>query len=163
MTARAAAATAEAEAKADTDADEAPVEVEVKGVVRVLTRADILAAEDIDYEYLDVPEWGGTLRVRGMTGTERDRYDAESFIAGQKQGGTPLDEFRVRRVAKCIVDDNGLRIFSDQDIAALGQKNGAVLDRIDDVIVRLSKVGEAAVEKEKADLKAVPSDGSGTD
>lgn len=132
-----------------------------------LGRDAILAALDIKYEYVDTPEWGGRVRVRSLTGSERDQYDGETYAAQQAaktQGrGTPLTDFRVRRVAKAIVDDDGRRVFSDKDVAALGQKNSAVIDRIDDVVVRLSGMGTASVEEAVADLKVVPSEGSGSD
>ena len=149
-------------AAAEGEVDEAPPTPTVAAGPRLLTRAAILAAPDTTYEDMEIPEWGGVIRVRSLTGTERDAYDSESYLASQQKGGTALDQFRVRRVAKCIVDENGLRVFSDADVAVLGEKNGSVIDRIDDVIVRLSGIGQDAVDKAKADLKADPSAGSGS-
>lgn len=134
----------------------------------VLGRDAILAALDIVYEYVDTPEWGGRVRVRSLTGSERDQYDADMYAANQAtraQGrgpSVPVD-FRLRRVAKAIVDDDGKRVFSDKDVVALGQKNALVIDRIDDVVVRLSGMGATSVQEAVADLKVVPSEGSGSD
>lgn len=128
----------------------------------LLTRAAILAAEDIRFAYVEVPEWGGRVRVRSLTGTERDQYDAESWRASQVDGGSALANFRVRRVARAIVNENGDRVFADKDVAALGAKNGGVIDRIDDVVVELSGMSSDSRDKAKADLKVVPSEGSGS-
>jgi len=40
----------------------------------LLTRDEILKAEDIQYETVPVPEWapGGTVRVKTLSGEERD-------------------------------------------------------------------------------------------
>ena len=41
-----------------------------------LTRDAILQATDLTFEDVAVPEWGGVVRVRGLTGTERDAFEA---------------------------------------------------------------------------------------
>ena len=47
-----------------------------------LTRDEILQAQDIQFEDVKVPEWNGTVRVRGLTGVERDALEA-SLIEGK--------------------------------------------------------------------------------
>lgn len=136
---------------------------------RLMTRAGILDAADVTYEYVPVPEWGGEgaeVRVRSMTGKERDAYDAESYRlqqANQTDAGAMLANFRARRVGRSVVDENGERLFSDKDIAALGEKNAAVIDRLDDAVSRLSGMDADAVKKAVEALKAGLSDGSGSD
>ena len=127
----------------------------------LLDRAAILAADDIKTEDVPVPEWGGTVRIRSLTGSERDQYDAEAYRA-QQVGGEPLVDFRVRRVAKALIGPDGKRLFSDADLAALGAKNGAVIDRLDDVVARLAGLTPQAVQEALAVLKGGPSGGSGT-
>jgi len=138
--------------------------------VRYLTRADILAADDIQYRVVEVPEWGGPVRLKSMTGTERDAYDAESYrqqaAATTPEAGTvpgSIANFRVRRVARSIVDERGRRVFSDADMAALGAKNGAVIDRLDDVVAELSGLDAGATARATAALKAAPSAEAGSD
>ena len=41
----------------------------------LLSKADILGCNDIPTELVEVPEWGGSVKVRGMTAGERDRFD----------------------------------------------------------------------------------------
>ena len=150
--------------RADGDAQaESGVVAEAPRMV-LLDRAAILAADDIRYETVDVPEWGGTVRVRSLTGSERDKYDAESWAlpSGGKDAKGALTDFRVRRVAKAIVDENGASLFSEHDIAALGAKNGAVIDRIDDVVTRLSGMNQEAVKAALEALSGGPNGGSGS-
>ncbi len=134
------------------------------GMVALLTRDAILAADDITYEYVDVPEWGGRVRVRARTGTERDAYDAESYAYsdGGKKPGDAVRDFRIRRVARCIVDENGLPLFTVADIALLGRKNAKAIDRVDDVVARLSGMDDNAVKAALESLRGGPSEGSGT-
>ena len=132
----------------------------------LLTRDAILAFEDVQYEYVDVPEWGGgRIRVRSLTGSDRDAYDAESWAQGQKSPSdtaAPLRDFRIRRVARAIVDEDGAPVFSPADVKALGEKNARAIDRIDDVVARLSGLDNEQVRMALDALKGVPSGGSGS-
>ena len=40
----------------------------------LLSKEAILAAQDLPSEDVEVPEWGGTVRVRGLDGKGRDEY-----------------------------------------------------------------------------------------
>jgi len=129
-----------------------------------LSRDDILKAEDTTPEEVPVPEWGGTVLVRGMTGKERDQFEVslaeESAGAVQVQrgraGGRPpgrnLVNMRAKIVARCVVTDEGERMFSDADVAALGEKSGAPIDRIFTVAARLSGMGEEDTEEMAANF-----------
>ena len=41
----------------------------------LLTREAILARDDEQSETVEVPEWDGSVRVRGLTGRERDLWE----------------------------------------------------------------------------------------
>src|SRR5258708_17507021 len=119
-----------------------------------LSKDDILKAEDRTPVEVECPEWGGSVLVRGMTGKERDQFEVsrveESSQAVQVQrgraGGRPsgpnLVNMRAKIVARCVVDDDGQRMFSDADVVALGEKSGAAIDRIFTVASRLSGMSE---------------------
>ena len=42
----------------------------------MLTREQILQSDDLPCETVPVPEWGGEVQVRTMTGTDRDAFEA---------------------------------------------------------------------------------------
>ena len=44
--------------------------------MKALTRDEILGADDLKTESVKVPEWGGTVLVRELTGAERDEWEA---------------------------------------------------------------------------------------
>lgn len=102
----------------------------------------ILAAEDIGSEDLAVDEWGGVkVRVRGLTGTERDAYEAKAVAL--RNGGQDVElrlaDFRARLVVKCLYDpESNERIFADSEVSALGGKSAVVLERLFMVAQRLS-------------------------
>jgi hypothetical protein len=49
-------------------------------------------------------------------------------------------------LSRCIVDDEGERVFADTDASALGQKNARVLDRLFQVASRLSGLDDDEAE-----------------
>lgn len=96
----------------------------------ILGKDAILAAEDVKFEEVPVPEWGGTVRLKSMTGTQRDAFEDKSM---DQRGDNPkmnLTNFRSRLLSLCIVDGNGERCFSDVEVPLLGQKNANVLERL---------------------------------
>jgi hypothetical protein len=112
-----------------------------------LTRKEILQAGDLEIEDVEVPEWGGVVRVRGLTGEERDALEMAMITRKGKSIEIQGSNFRARLVAMSVVDERGERIFSDSDVAALGNKSGHALQRVFEVAQRLSGFSEADVEE----------------
>lgn len=133
-------------------------------VVPVLGREAILSAADIQTEQVMVPEWGGAVLVRGLTGAERDAFEASVVVPGSKGGGSVrLEMLRAKLCARSIVDEQGARVFSDADVKALGAKSAAALQRVFNVAMRLSGLSDQDVESLAAGLKNDPSAGSTSD
>ena len=115
---------------------------------KVLSRSDILGiADDIQTEMVDVPEWGGSVLVRGLTGAERDRFEAG--IVGEKKSDKKLNyhNFRARLVVMSVVDEEGKRLFTHADVEALGQRAAASLAKIYDKAQELSGLSDDDVEE----------------
>lgn len=121
----------------------------------VLTKEQILGVQDLIIERVDVPEWGGVVCVRPITGTDRDSL--EIAFKDTRIG------FRARLAAKSICDESGQRIFTDADVLALGEKNATALDRVITVALRLAGMTEAAAEEAEKNLMSCQSGDSGSD
>lgn len=124
----------------------------------LLNAEAILAADDKLFEDVPCPEWKGVVRIRGLTGRERDDY--EISLASIGPGGTVkqrLSGAREKLVAKTAIDAKGHRLFSDEQAALLGQKSGLVLDRLFDAALRMSGMRNADVELLAKNLIAAPS------
>ena len=96
----------------------------------VLTREAILSADDLRAETVDVPEWGGKVRIRTMTGSERDAFESSLIGTGGKDTSKNLRDLRARFASLVIVDESNERLFSEKDVKALGRKSAAALDRV---------------------------------
>jgi hypothetical protein len=102
----------------------------------------ILAARDLPFEVVEVKEWGGAVHVSTMSGAERERF--LDSIKGSEQ--TPT-EFASRMLSAVVVGEDGERLFTVEDMAALGEKNPEVVGRVLEVAMRINGYGPKAVEE----------------
>jgi len=110
----------------------------------LLNKADILSASDECFELVLVPEWGGEVRVSSMSAFSRDQFEAS--IIG-KNGGQNLQNIRAKLAAATLTDEAGKLLFTEKDLAKLGGKSAAALDRVFEVAQRLNGMSNADVEE----------------
>lgn len=113
----------------------------------LLTRDAILNVLDLQTEDVEVPEWGGMVRVRGLTGSERDAFEQSIMEQRGRDVALNLRNIRAKLVALSVVDEQGNRVFSDADVKALGQKSAMALQRVFEVAQRLSGLRNEDVEE----------------
>lgn len=121
-----------------------------------LQRGEIVAMVDAVFEDIEVPEWDRIVRVKSLTATERDLFEA-SLVAGEgRNRSANLVNIRAKLVAMCMVDDTGARYYVDTKAGAaeLGARNGAVLDHIFSVCQRLG--GFSTKDMEEIEKNSVP-------
>lgn len=109
----------------------------------LLNKEAILAARDLTTEDVAVPEWGGTVRVRVMSGAARDSLNAK---LRDGSGGIDLVGYRTRLLVRCIVNEDGSPTFSEAELDALNTKSSLAIDRIFAVADRINAVQPAAVD-----------------
>ena len=126
----------------------------------LLTKSAILAANDLKTQDVDVPEWGGAVRVRAFSGRERDAFEASLVRGDGKDRKVDLTNMRARLVALSVVDEAGQRVFTDEEVDLLGAKSGAALDRVFAVAQGLNGLSGADVEALVKNSSAAPSGGS---
>jgi len=126
------------------------------------TAADILALpSDIVIEEVPVPEWNDSVLIRSMSGAERDAFE----MANRKKGQTDLRNYRARYLVRCIVNENGTKIFTDAQAAELGKRSSKVIDRLYAVAAKLSGMddeSEAEVEG-NSEEETTPETADGSD
>jgi hypothetical protein len=124
----------------------------------ILSKEQILAAQDLETETVDVPQWGGSVLVRSMTARERGQLMAN--IVDQQGGARKVKyaELQVRTCAASIVDAQGARMFDEADIAKLSRKSSGALQLVFDVAQRLSGMTDDQVKELTEDFAETPSD-----
>ncbi len=132
----------------------------------LLTREQILQAEDLPSEVVEIPEWNGSVIVRGLTGSGRGIFQnsimSQNGNVNSKNVMVDMKEAEMRLVAYCVVDENGKRLFSEKDIAELGKKSGSAINRISDVAMRLSGFTQEDLQELTENLTETQSGVSGS-
>lgn len=123
----------------------------------LLTKSAILSADDLKTEDVEVPEWGGTVRVRAFSGRERDAFEASLVRGDGKDRKVDLTNMRARLVALTVVDETGQKLFTHDDVDLLGAKSGAALDRVFAVAQKLNGLSAADVEDLTKNSSGAPS------
>jgi hypothetical protein len=112
----------------------------------MLTKEQILQAKDLPTETVFVPEWGGEVIVRTMSGTERDAFEKSIMDMSGKDAAVNLSNIRAKLCAKVLVDEKGERMFNDREIDLLGKKSASALDKIFFVAQRLNGLSDKDVK-----------------
>jgi len=119
----------------------------------ILGKKEIMAAVDIKTQIVPVPEWGGDVYVKNLSGSEREEYESSLYVM---DNGKPVVSVRsmasakLRLCALSLCDDKGGRIFDIKEVAELGKKSSTAIDRVYDAILEVSGLSkEIVAELEK--------------
>ena len=108
---------------------------------KLLSRDDILLCTDEKFKDVEVPEWGGTVRVRSLTGLQR------SQLLSAMSENAATEDWIERLVAACICNEKGGPLFSQDDVKLLKEKNSAALNRVFDAADNLNGISGKQVEE----------------
>jgi hypothetical protein len=117
----------------------------------MLTREMILGAEDRKPVPVNVPEWGGQVFVRTMSGSETIQY--QTRFVGQDEANPQV---MAGLVALTACDETGKLLFSLDDVAQLSSKSGVALARVWNASRKLNLVTDADVETLAGKSEAAP-------
>ena len=134
-----------------------------KPKTKILTKDDILNANDIQIELVSAPEWGGDVYVKSLTGTEVDQY-TKSIIESKGNNQTVnFDNIRSKLCALAICDEKGKRLFDNKEISLLSKKNSAALIRCFKKAQSLSGLNDEDIKELADGLQENPLEDSASD
>jgi len=128
-----------------------------------LTREAILAAEDRTFGEVDCPEWGGTVKIRSITGLQRDAYEQSLIEQRGNDRQMNLRHARAKLIVMCAVGDDGRPLFTAEDLRALSAKNAKPLDRLFDACRDIAGLTDDDVKKITEDFGETQGDESTSD
>ncbi len=135
----------------------------------LLSRDEILEADDLDTEDVSVPEWAPKnapnkneyiVRIRTLMAEDRDKFEASTVEQRGNKTKQNLANFRARLVSMCIINDAGEVMFNPKDIPALGKKSARALGRVFDACQRLNGFTAQDVEELTEGFDDAPSEES---
>lgn len=103
---------------------------------KTLTFDEILATRDLAIQEVEVPSWGGKIKIQELTKAARDRLAKEATVNGQVDS----DRLQVLMLAECIVEP---KITAEQ-AQQLWEKSAAAVDKILFAILDINGLGELA-------------------
>ena len=114
-----------------------------------LTLSEILSAKDGKTTEVKVPEWGGSVFLRVMSGSERDEYD-NCLLTRLAAEGKRLKEnrgIRQKLLMLTLCDESGARMLATEaDANKLFAKSATVLQRLFEASQSLNALNDEAVE-----------------
>ncbi|MEV4093785.1 hypothetical protein [Streptosporangium saharense] len=130
----------------------------------LLGREQILAANDLPVEDVPVPEWGGEVRLRGLTGAELDEYQGSLVVQtanGQQKAN--LRNATAKLVSRCAIDEDGAPLFEPKDLLKLSSKSAVALQRLFAVAQKLNGLTDDDMRELVEDFSDDPSASSPSD
>lgn len=113
---------------------------------RLLTEADIIAIDDIETEVVEVPEWGGSVKLRGLS--------LDEVMAARAGGTADAASMSVKLLAASFSEPE----LSEAAIASLGKKSAAVVTRLLQVATRLSGMDTEALQRSERTFRPESAD-----
>lgn len=109
-------------------------------------RKTILEADDEQSALIDVPEWGVTVLIKGMSAKERALLLKRVSKGGEVDLGLWFTELTIRSTHD---PETGEKVFDPADRDVLANKSGAAVSRIAEEASRLSGLGDRDLEVRK--------------
>ena len=104
----------------------------------MVDRESILASRDYETCEVEVPKWGGTVILRTLG--FRDRVELERRFGDITEGSVDgIIEAMVWILVRCIVDEDGDTLFSDEDREAFETRDGMIIQQLFTAWADLSK------------------------
>ena len=114
--------------------------------MKVLTGDELAALTDVPKEAVELPGIG-CVYVRGMSGKERDHWENALMVGRGAHRRVDTRNARARLAVRCLVDEQGQRLFADHDAERVGNIRADLLQRIFNVAQRLSGVSDEDLDE----------------
>jgi len=127
----------------------------------LLTKDQILKSDRKKSVDVDVKEWGGTVRLQELSASDRDLWENESFVLNAEGTGAKFNpkHARARLVVRCLVDDQGRRMFSDDEVAAIGSLSASTIQKLFNAARKLNAISDGDIKELEGNSGAGPSAG----
>lgn len=131
--------------------------------MRVIPTAEqFLTSPELDRAKKDVPVPelgpGMVIPIWGMTPRERSAWEDTQSQLSPKQRAKHKLQVRERILVECCRNDDGIQLFTSEQIEQLGKRRGDVIERLVNVALELSGFSEQDIEKIAKNSDAAPED-----
>jgi hypothetical protein len=110
---------------------------------KFLTAAEILGAQDVEIREVDVPDWGGTVRLRTITAEEMASLSSD----------TKKESSVVALLVIAAVDEDGKALFTANDFSALKKKSLRPFLQLQKIVGEMNGLNDLQKGKELVEAK----------
>ena len=125
-----------------------------------LTKEAILNCVDRDTRVVEVPEWGGSVTIKEMSGRQRDRF--ENLVLNEKARKS-LPDLKAWLVAQSVINPDGSLMFNEAEVGQLATKSAKALFTVVQEIRDLNGLNGTAVKEAEKNSESAPNDSNGSD
>ncbi len=109
---------------------------------KVLSADDIFAVADVHVEEVEIPEWGGSVFVRSMTGEEASKFS--EMVAKDK-----TDAMTKAIVLVTVKEDGISPLFTEDAVSRLRKKSLSALMKLQNRIIKMNGLRDEDVKATK--------------
>lgn len=121
----------------------------------LLSRQQIIDVNDLNSEIVEVPEWGGSVKVIALNAKDAQAYAASLVKINNISGKVEklnMDSMMTKLLVKAIVDEHGEPLFNEDEVEILNKKNSKPIKRLFEAAQRLSGIGDDKQQEIKENL-----------
>ena len=119
-------------------------------MTKFLSRDDILNAA-IKTAEVDVPEWGGRVKVRELSAHEVTTLGIGMVTDDGKVDRSQVPDMMTQAVVLGAIDEDGKRLFTEQDVELLKGKSFDPIQRIAKAVLDMSGVSRSGQASDDGD------------
>ena len=131
--------------------------------MQILTREQILSADDLPKEVCEIPEWGGSVYVKTLSARAKEEWEQAMYATKSDKRDDNITNIRASLTALTCCDDDGVAIFTKADIEILNEKSSSALERVFNAACKLNRIGTNDVEELAKNSDETHDDDSPTD
>tara|TARA_B100000519_G_scaffold129294_1_gene111643 strand:+ start:8568 stop:8948 length:381 start_codon:yes stop_codon:yes gene_type:complete len=95
-----------------------------------LDKAAFLTPVPVDLVEFKIPELGGSIWIKGMTVTERSRFERQFRTRKGDTNERKMNEIRQRMLVACVCNADGQQLLTEADIEAIGKQRADIVERL---------------------------------
>ena len=107
-------------------------------LVRILTVEEILTAPDLEEKRVEVPEWGGSVRIRSFTKEQQQALRKAATVGGEVDN----DYLELLMFVNGVIEPR----FSEDQAVLLKDKNAGAVDRVLKALMEITGLNKDAVK-----------------
>lgn len=111
----------------------------------VLSVEEILAAKDIQEKSLFIPEWGGSIKITGLTKSQQQAMRRRSMV----DGGIDADLIEMHMFIEGVAHPK----FTSDQYLALMEKSAGIIDEVLTAIARASNMDPEEMRRARRDFR----------